>query len=102
MSAEAAIEWLKRELEALGIVADTHHGDRVALLSVWVDLVVWCDGHTYWWRVSWNAARQRATYARHPATEPGRAARRIAFRYAELRETHPLSEPTAEATGDPI
>lgn len=98
LTAGTAIEWLRRELEALGILGDAHHGDGVALLSLWVDLVVWCDGHAYWWRAGWNAERRCAVYAWHPVTEPDRAAHRIAFRYADLRETHPLPHTDAGST----
>ncbi|MEU7832967.1 MULTISPECIES: hypothetical protein [unclassified Nonomuraea] len=75
-----------------GIQADIHVGYDLALVSVWVGLVVWCDGHRFWWRTGWDPERKRPVYAWHPAIEPGRAARRIAFRYADLRADHPLSQ----------
>ncbi|WP_431904850.1 hypothetical protein [Nonomuraea sp. bgisy101] len=80
----------------LGIVADAHDGYGLALVSVWVGLVVWCDGEWFWWRSGWDDRRKRVVYGRHPATEPSRAARRIAFRYAELQKRHPLSEVIAD------
>ncbi|MEV0150957.1 MULTISPECIES: hypothetical protein [unclassified Nonomuraea] len=61
-------------------------------MSVWVGLVVWCDGVWFWWRAGWDDRRERVIYARHTATEPSRAARRVAFRYADLRRSHPLSK----------
>ncbi|GAA2291932.1 hypothetical protein GCM10010149_44320 [Nonomuraea roseoviolacea subsp. roseoviolacea] len=74
-----------------GIPADTHDGYDLALVSVWVGLVVWCDGAWFWWRAGWDDRRKRVVYARHPATEPSRAARRVAFRFADLRRRHPVS-----------
>ncbi|MGP3920161.1 hypothetical protein [Nonomuraea sp. 10N515B] len=79
------------ELENRGISADVHEGYQLALVSVWVGLVVWCDGERFWWRTGWDEGRKRAVYAWHPVADLSRAARRIAFRYAELREGHPLS-----------
>ncbi|MFC7646130.1 hypothetical protein ACFQX6_40235 [Streptosporangium lutulentum] len=84
-------EELRAELERLDITADVHDGYGLALVSVWVGLVVWCKDDRYWWRTGWDARRQRFTYAWHPAIEPVRAARRIAFRYAELRKVYPPS-----------
>ena len=75
-----------------GIKADIHDGYDLALVSVWAGLVVWCDGEWFWWRAGWDNRRKRVLYARHPAIEPSRAARRVAFRYVDLRRHHPLSE----------
>ncbi|NUW46230.1 hypothetical protein [Nonomuraea rhodomycinica] len=75
-----------------GVPANTHDGYDLALVSVWVGLVVWCDGVWFWWRAGWDDRRKRAVYARHPATDPSRAARRVAFRYADLRRRHSVSE----------
>ncbi|MEV0233068.1 hypothetical protein [Nonomuraea sp. NPDC050786] len=36
------------ELIGVGIPADVHDGYGLALVSVWVGLVVWCDGERYW------------------------------------------------------
>ncbi|MEU7856810.1 hypothetical protein [Nonomuraea sp. NPDC049141] len=95
-------EQLKRELADLNITADVHDGYRLALVSVWAGLVVWCDGAWFWWRSGWDDRRKRVVYARHPATEPPRAARRVAFRYTDLREKHQSSEVTADpACADP-
>ncbi|MBN6058124.1 hypothetical protein JYK22_39750, partial [Nonomuraea sp. RK-328] len=91
--AELSAGLLRDALQAdHGISADTHDGYDLALVSVWVGLVVWCDGVWFWWRAGWDDRRKRVVYARHPATEPARAARRVAFRYADLRRHHPLSE----------
>ncbi|WP_326823861.1 hypothetical protein [Streptosporangium sp. NBC_01756] len=90
-------EVLRVALEKYGIAANVHDGYGLALVSVWVGLVVWCDGDRFWWRTGWDARRRRFVYARHPATDPDRAARRVTFRYRELQETHPLSELIAES-----
>ncbi|MEV0613105.1 hypothetical protein AB0I81_07240 [Nonomuraea sp. NPDC050404] len=68
-----------------GIQADTHVGYGLALVSVWVGLLVWCDGDWYWWRANWDERRKRVVYACHTAMEPSHAAQRVAFRYTELR-----------------
>lgn len=92
-----AAEQLQHELSRQGIASDVHDGYRLALVSVSVGLVVWCDGAWFWWRVGWNGHRRRVLYARHPAAEPARAARRVAFRYADLQEQHAPSAVIAEA-----
>ncbi|MER5649867.1 hypothetical protein [Streptosporangium sp. NPDC002524] len=92
-----AAESLRTALGEHDITSDVHDGYGLALVSVWVGLVVWCDGARFWWRTGWDARRGRFVYAWHPVTEPGRAARRVTFRYRELRETHPLSELIAES-----
>ncbi|MEV4113701.1 hypothetical protein [Nonomuraea sp. NPDC049695] len=84
-------ELLQQALAQRGIAADVHAGYGLALVSVWVGLIVWCDGYRFWWRTGWDPDRKRAVYAWHPAIEPGRAARRVAFRYADIRAGHPLS-----------
>jgi hypothetical protein len=91
---------LRRALTLHGISADVHGGYGLALVSVWVGLVVWCDGYTYWWRAGWNAQRSRVLYARHPAVEPERAARRVAGLYVGLRNTHPYTEMVADLVAD--
>lgn len=87
-----------KALEALGVPADFHDGYGLALVSVWVGLVVWCDGDRYWWRTGWDPQRKRVIYACHSALEPERAARLVAFRYAELRRSHPLTGRTSKVT----
>lgn len=87
----ASADRLKYALRDLGIAADANDGYGLASVSVWVGLVVWCDGERFWWRAGWDERRNRAVYAWHSALEPVRAARRVAFRYADLRATHPLS-----------
>jgi hypothetical protein len=42
--APRSIRRLHAELESLGVISDVHHGHGAALLSVWVDLLVWSDG----------------------------------------------------------
>ncbi|SFI85765.1 hypothetical protein SAMN05216275_105199 [Streptosporangium canum] len=90
-------EELRQALEEHGIKADVHDGYGLALVSVWVGLVVWSDGERFWWRTGWDARRRRFVYAWHPALDPRRAARRIAFRYANLRGNGSLPELIAES-----
>lgn len=85
-------ELLRRALEEYGIASDVHDGYGLALVSILGGLVVWSDGWNYWWRVSWSAEYRRVVYAWHPTTEPARAARRVALRYAELRRRRPPTE----------
>ncbi|WP_157594851.1 hypothetical protein [Streptosporangium amethystogenes] len=90
-----AAEGLRAALTQYGILSDVHDGYGLALVSVWVDLIVWCRGDQFWWRTGWNPRQRRPVYARPPLVEPDRAAHRIALRYAELRQIHPLPEPKA-------
>ncbi|GGT31526.1 hypothetical protein ACFFV7_47925 [Nonomuraea spiralis] len=83
--------------EEHGVQADTHIGYGLALVAVWAGLVIWCDGEWYRWRAGWDDRRKRVLYARDPAVEPSRAARRIALRYAELRGSYERSAPTVGA-----
>ena len=81
--AMTAAQELRRVLEEVySIRADVHAGYGLAVVSVWVGLVVWCDGLWFWWRVGWDSSRKRALYACHVAAEPERAARRAAFQQA--------------------
>ncbi|MEQ4720165.1 hypothetical protein [Nonomuraea sp. B19D2] len=89
-------ELLRQALAGKGVIADVHDGYGLALVSVWVGLVVWCDGRYYWWRTGWNAGRRRVVYAWHPAIDPVRAAHRVAMRYADLRAAHPVTEPLVD------
>jgi hypothetical protein len=93
-----AADELHGELRRLGIAADVIDGYGLAVVSVWTGLAVWSDGCRFWWRTGgWDARRGRAVYAWHSAMEPGRAARRVAFRYAELVRTHPMPEVNGQA-----
>ncbi|GIH78301.1 hypothetical protein Plo01_47300 [Planobispora longispora] len=76
---------LQRELAQHGITADVNDGYGLAVVSAWRGLVVWTNGDLFWWFAGWNAQRGRPVYAYHPATDPKRAARRIAVRYKDLR-----------------
>ncbi|MER7128348.1 hypothetical protein [Streptosporangium saharense] len=87
-----AAQGLRMALAEHRIEADVHHGYGLALVSVWAGLNVWCYKQRFWWRVGWNPDRQRVLYNWHPAAEPARAARRIAFHYADLRKRHARSE----------
>ena len=88
VSALKSAESLRAELDLLRIPSDVHDGYGLALVSVWVGLVVWCHGGRFWWRTGLDLRRDRFVYAWHCSTEPARAARRVAFQYAELRERH--------------
>lgn len=83
---------LQEALKDHGITADVHDGYGLALVSVRVGLVVWCDSHRYWWRTGGDTRRKSVMYAWHPVIEPVRAARRVAFRCAELSRHHPHSQ----------
>ncbi|WP_143591319.1 hypothetical protein [Thermoactinospora rubra] len=82
---------LQSALRGLGIEADVTDGYGLAVVSVWVGLLVWCNGERFWWRSGWDERRKRPVYAWHPACDPERAARRVAFRYRDLRRTRPLA-----------
>ncbi len=99
LSAPATADQLRAALAARGVSADVHEGRGLALVSVWAGLVVWTDGFWYWWWTGRRSRTGRWLYANHSATEPERAAGRIAARYAHLRETHPLPQPM---TGAPV
>jgi hypothetical protein len=82
-----AASWLRHHLEAHGITVSVNDGYGLAVVSVWADLFVWTDGVWFWWRTDWNPRRRRCRVVWHPANDPERAARRIAFRLAQLRRT---------------
>ena len=52
-------------------------------------MVVWSDGRLYW-VVGTQVHRGRWLYLVHSADDPAAAARRVAVRYGQLRECHPL------------
>ncbi|GAA5086056.1 hypothetical protein HNP84_009625 [Thermocatellispora tengchongensis] len=79
--------WLLDELKALGVGGEVIGGYGLAVVPVWTDLLVWTDGQYFWWRLDWNARTRRYSYAWHSVTDPERAARRVAFRLADLRNT---------------
>ncbi|MFG6194858.1 ATP-binding protein [Nonomuraea sp. JJY05] len=86
LSAPEAADELRAALARMGIPGDVHEGRGLALVSVWTGLVVWTDGFWYRWWTGRRSQTDRWLYAHHSAFEPERAARRIAARYAELRE----------------
>lgn len=92
-----AAEQLQRELNRLGIPSEVHDGYGLALVSVRVGLVVWCDCERFWWRTGWDAERKRAVYAGHPILEPTRAASRLARHYAGVRTTQQVPAATVGA-----
>jgi hypothetical protein len=85
MSPVAVADQLRRELSQDGITADVNDGYGLAVVSVWRGLLVWTNGDLFWWLTGWNHRRHRPVYASHPTSDPKRAARRIAARYANLR-----------------
>ncbi|MGJ6962777.1 hypothetical protein ACSDR0_12795 [Streptosporangium sp. G11] len=99
MSPVETAETLRVQLTGREIACDIHDGYGLALVSVWVGLVVWCDGDRFWWRTGWSVQRGRFVYAWHPATDPERAAHRIALMYTDLRERHMPSWLAPESVG---
>lgn len=85
--ASEVAEQLQTALAGMGISADVHEGQGLALVSVWTGLVVWTDGLRYRWWTGRRSRTGRWLYAVHSALESDRAARRVAARYAELRST---------------
>jgi hypothetical protein len=85
-------DWLRAALSDLGVSADVHAGQGIALISVWIDLVVWTDGTIYyWWSGEQSPANGRRLYSYGPADDPVTVARRVAQRLDSLSESHPLS-----------
>jgi hypothetical protein len=85
-----AANWLRRALADHGIDAAVFEGDRVALVSVWADLVVWCECGPQGWQFRWWSGRVsdhsgRWVWSVCPAGAGRTAARRIAERYREVR-----------------
>ncbi|MGC5016248.1 hypothetical protein ACLQ2R_36255 [Streptosporangium sp. DT93] len=99
-----AAQALKAALGRCGIDADVNGGYGLAVVSVWRGLTIWSDGLTFWWGTGQRGVKHgRVLYARHTTQEPERAARRIAFRYADLRKDHPLpAEPVGVRRADPV
>lgn len=91
-----AAQDLQNALDRHGIPTDVNDGYGLAVVSVWVGLVIWCDECIYWWRAGWTPKRERAVYAWHSALEPVRTAHRVALRYADLRGSRPFSGLTTE------
>ncbi|MFG1823813.1 hypothetical protein ACGFIJ_15125 [Microbispora bryophytorum] len=88
--AVVAAERLRCELARLGVAADVHEGDGLALLLVGVHLVVWCERGPVGWRYRWwtggvSARSGRWLYTGCRAAAVKTAALRVTARYAELR-----------------
>ncbi|WP_433372635.1 hypothetical protein [Streptosporangium sp. CA-115845] len=101
-AAYVAAERLRVELAALGVHADVHHGYGMALVSVWRELLVWTDGTVYrWWtgQLSWKTGQRLYTVG--DPDDPTVAARCVARRREELRQTYPLPELIAERVQPP-
>jgi len=89
LTAAECAERLRRELEQYDVAADVHEGFGLALVSVWVDLVVWTDGRWFRWRSGRTSTSGRPVYAFAPASDVVTAARRVAHRYGQLRQQYP-------------
>lgn len=89
LTAAECAERLRRELEQYGVAADVHEGFGLALVSVWVELVVWTDGRWFRWRSGRTSTSGRPVYAFAPASDVVTAARRVAHRYGQLRQQYP-------------
>ncbi|MFB9532727.1 hypothetical protein [Nonomuraea roseola] len=85
-----AAERLRRELEDFDVAADVHADSKIALVSVWADLVVWCDTTSYRWWSGRTSPRGRVM-AFCPADDPTTAARRVARRLMELQDRPPMT-----------
>ncbi|MGV9323781.1 hypothetical protein [Streptosporangium sandarakinum] len=60
-------------------------GHELALVSVWVGLVVWCNGDRFWWQAGWDEQCGRPAYVSRPVSGVEEVARLVAARCAELR-----------------
>ncbi|MGJ6968855.1 hypothetical protein ACSDR0_43835 [Streptosporangium sp. G11] len=99
----ASAERLKLSLGDLQIAADVHEGQGIALVSVWLDLIVWTNGRWYrWWTGRMSQKTRRRLYAVHSTENPVTTARHVALRYRELHTSHPLPALLAEARCDPV
>jgi hypothetical protein len=91
-SAVHAADRLSSALKQHGISADVHDGHGIALVSVWVDLLIWTDGVVYrWWTGQICGRAGRRLYTTYSVNDPVAAAHRVAHRYEELHQSHPLS-----------
>jgi hypothetical protein len=97
---------LRDELAMQGIAADVHDGYGVALVSVWIDLVVWVecglDGvwRYIWWTGRINPKTGRWVYTECPFAGVSSVARLVGERYRELLERHPWSPVIAEVLSE--
>ncbi|MEU7855621.1 hypothetical protein [Nonomuraea sp. NPDC049141] len=97
---------LRDELAMQGIAADVHDGYGVALISVWIDLVVWVEcGLDGVWRYIWWTGRihpktGRWVYTGCPFAGVSSVARQVGERYRELLERHPWSPVIAEVLSE--
>jgi hypothetical protein len=88
-SARKAAEQLQVNLGRYDIPSDLHDGQGLALLSICVGLIVWCDGTRFWWRTGWNEEHRRFVYAWQSSLEPDIAARRVSRLYVQVRREGP-------------
>ncbi|MGW5689102.1 hypothetical protein [Nonomuraea sp. NPDC003754] len=89
-AAAVASMLLKDELGKLGIYADVNEHRGVALVSLWLDLIIWCDGTRFSFWTGQHDHRGARVYAVLPVDDVDATARRAAQRYAEHREAEPL------------
>ncbi|MBG0820578.1 hypothetical protein HS048_07505 [Planomonospora sp. ID91781] len=93
LSAPQAAELLRDELARHGVDADVHAGYGMALVSVWVELLVWTNGRWFRWGCDASSAGNgRRVYAFGPADDVATAARRILRRREELRQRRACSQ----------
>ncbi|MER5645272.1 hypothetical protein [Streptosporangium sp. NPDC002524] len=99
----ASAERLKLSLEDLQIAADVHEGQGIALVSVWLNLIVWTNGRWYrWWTGQVSQKTGRRLYAVHSTENPVTTARHVALRYREVHTSRSLPAVLAEARCDPV
>ncbi|MDF5756185.1 hypothetical protein [Spongiactinospora sp. TRM90649] len=79
-------ERLQVLLAEYGISTDLHAGDRIALVSLWTDLVVWTDGTCVrWWNGKVSPRTRRLLFTNYNADDLPAAARTLTRRYQVLR-----------------
>jgi hypothetical protein len=94
----ASAERLESALHDLDVAADVHQGEGIALVSVWVDLVVWTDGRWYrWWTGQTSAKTGRRLYHVYGTDNPVTVARAIVIRRTELQKAHPSAGPVLKS-----
>ncbi|GAA3167991.1 hypothetical protein [Nonomuraea roseoviolacea] len=86
-TAEQAAQWLAYALSEMGVPAEVNGNAHVALVSVYINLVVWTNGaHFSWWNGSYSKFAGRRVYAYCPADDPLTAARRVILRLESLKQ----------------
>ena len=81
---------LRDELALQGVESESTTVTAWHWFQVWADLVIWTDGMVYrWWAGRVSLRTGWRLYAVYGVDNPATAARGVALRYAELRESHP-------------